>query len=329
MEFIWNNFIMLLGMIAFLTLIIFWIGDRLAFYADQLSIVTRISGAFIGFVLIAMITSIPEMVSAVVAAHQGSLGLAVGGVLGSNAINIAILSIILIVFKDKIITVTNTSIFSFLGSLILLSVVGIVISIYPISQVIPNKYLIGLVMGIIYFFIMRHAYDLNIDTQEETRTTPNSFIKIVSIFVFFAFSIIMLAWVLVLICKHMATVPVPIYGKPLGEHFIGTLILAFSTSIPELATTFQIVRRGITNMAIENIAGSNIFNLLALVIASFFYKDSFWAELPLNSLYTLFIIFILSLLICIVGLIKESRRFTYGVYVMIVIIWLYSLALVF
>ncbi|MGL5956743.1 MAG: sodium:calcium antiporter [Brevinema sp.] len=329
MEFIWNNFITLVGMIALLTAIIFFIGDRLAFYADQLSIVTHISGAFIGFVLIAMITSIPEMVGAIVATSQGSLGLAIGGVLGSNAINIAILSMILMFFKDKTITVTNTSIFSFLGSLILLSVVGIVISVYPISQIIPNKYLIGLVMIIIYYFIMRHTYDLNVNLKEETRTTTNSFIKIISTFLFFSCSIIVLSWVLVLICKQMATIPVPIYGKPLGEHFIGTLILAFSTSIPELATTFQIVRRGITNMAIENISGSNIFNLLALVIASFFYKDSFWAELPLNSLYTLFIIFILSLLICIVGLIKESRKFTYGVYITIIIIWLYSLVLVF
>ena len=90
MEFIWNNFLSLLSIIGLITVIIFYIGDRLIFYANQLAVVTNISGAFIGFVLIAMITSIPEMVSTFISVKKGLINLAVGGVLGSNMLNIEV-----------------------------------------------------------------------------------------------------------------------------------------------------------------------------------------------------------------------------------------------
>ncbi len=329
MDFIWNSFVLLCVTIAMVTVIVFYVGDRLAFYAEQLSIVTNISGAFIGFVLIAMITSMPEMVSAFVSVTNGAYGLVVGGMLGSNAINIAILSIILLIFNDKKIKVQNSSIFSFLSSLILLAVVGIAISSYHVSGIILNKYLIASVTIFIYYFIMKHAYDLSTEHDSPQEKTDIPLNRVLMAFLVFALAIIFLSWFLVMICQQMAIVPVPIYGKPLGEHFIGTLILAFATSVPELATTFQIVRRGMTNMAIENISGSNIFNLMTLVVSSIFAKSDFWSKLPINSLYTVFVIFILSLLICVVGLVRESKKFTIGVYIVSIAIWVVSLAIVF
>lgn len=335
MEFIWNNFLLLLLIIGLITGIIFYIGDRLAFYADQLSVVTGLSGAFIGFVLIAMITSIPEMVSTFISVQKGLIGLAAGGVFGSNMVNVAMLSTIFLIFKDKKLKIKNSSIFSFLSSLILLGFVGIVIIQYPISEMIPNKYLVIFIFIIIYSVTMRHAYDLNKhdETQElEESTQSNESIsatKTIVAFTFFTLGIIGISWALVVVCQQIARVDVPIYGKALGEHFIGCLILAVATSIPELATTYQMVRRGFTSMAVENIAGSNIFNLLVLVLASLFSTANLWIHIPLNSLYTIFLIFIVSLLICIIGLIKESKIFTYIIYIGIIGIWLYSLVLVF
>ncbi len=335
MEFIWNNFLLLLLIIGLITGIIFYIGDRLTFYADQLSIITGLSGAFIGFVLIAMITSIPEMVSTFISVKKGLIGLAVGGVLGSNMANVALLSIIFLIFKDKKLKIENSSIFSFLSSLILLGFIGIVIIQYPISETSPNKNLVIFIFIVIYSFIMRHAYDLNKQdgSQELEETTLSdekiSTTKTIVAFTFFTASIIGISWALVVVCQQMARVDVPIYGKALGEHFIGSLILAVATSIPELATTYQMVRRGFTSMAVENIAGSNIFNLLVLVLASVFSTKNLWTQIPFNSLYTIFLIFIVSLLICIIALIKESKTFTYIIYIGIILIWIYSLVLVF
>ncbi|MDK2818292.1 MAG: hypothetical protein KFW21_02450 [Spirochaetota bacterium] len=333
MEFIWNNFLSLLIIIGLITVIIFYIGDRLIFYANQLAVVTNISGAFIGFVLIAMITSIPEMVSTFISIKKGLINLAVGGVLGSNMLNIALLSTIFLIFKDKKLKIEKSSIFSFVSSLILLGIIGFVIVLYPVSNIIPNQYVVIFVFMIIYSFIMKQAYNLN--EPEDKKESPlkdkeESPTKIIISFAFFSSIIIGLSWILVSICQQIALVDVPIYGQALGEHFIGSLILAIATSIPELATTFQIVRRGFTNMAIENIAGSNIFNLLILVLASLFSTQNLWIQIPFNSLYTIFLIFIVSLLICVIGLIKkESKILTYTIYTVIISLWLYSLVLVF
>lgn len=331
MEFIWNNFLSLLIIIGLITVIIFYIGDRLIFYANQLAVVTNISGAFIGFVLIAMITSIPEMVSTFISVKKGLINLAVGGVLGSNMLNIALLSTIFLIFKDKKLKIEKSSIFSFVSSLILLGIIGFVIVLYPISNIIPNKYLVIFVFMIVYSFIMKQAYNLNEpEDKEESPLKEESPTKIIISFAFFSSIIIGLSWILVSVCQQIALVDVPIYGQALGEYFVGSLILAIATSIPELATTFQIVRRGFTNMAVGNIAGSNIFNLLVLVLASLFSTQNLWIQIPFNSLYTIFLIFIVSLLICVIGLIKkESKIFTYTIYTVIIILWLYSLVLVF
>lgn len=332
MELLWNNFFILLAMITIITIIIFFIGSRMAFYANQLALGTGIAGGLIGFILIAMITSVPEMVSTFISVHNGLYGLAVGGVLGSNIVNIAILSSIFLIFKDKKLEIKNSSIFSFLSSLLLLALVGVFISTYPISKTITNKYYASIITFLIYIGIMYHSYFLNknSDQSEEKPETILPLNKTITPFIFYSIAIILLSWGLVVVCQQMTYVPIPIYGRTLGEHFIGTLILAVSTSIPELATTYQIIKIGQTNMAVENIAGSNVFNLMVLVTASLIAKHSFWIELPLDSLYTIFSIFMASLLICIIGLVKkESKRFVFFVHIFIIIIWLISLILVF
>ena len=329
---LWHNFFVLMTIIFFITLIIFYVGDRMAFYADQLAKSTGISGALIGFILIAMITSVPEMVSTFVATSNQLYGLATGGVLGSNIVNLAILSGIFLIFRDRELEIKRSSIFSFLSGLLLLAVVGILFTVYPVSKVIVNKYYVSFIILVIYIGIMYHSFSLNQEEQEEQEKEQEEILplgKTIVPFIFYSGIIIGLSWGLVIVCQQMTVVPIPIYGKTLGEHFVGTLILAVSTSIPELATSYQIVRRGQTNMAVENIAGSNIFNLMVLVVASLTTPSPFWSEIPINSLYTVFMIFIVSLLMCIIGLVRESKKFSLFMHGLIIMIWLYSLVLVF
>src|SRR5487761_2271911 len=57
----------------------------------------------------------------------------------------------------------------------------------------------------------------------------------------------------------------------LGQSFVGTLFLAASTSFPEIAVSFTAVRAGYVDMAVGNLLGSNIFNILILSIDDLFY----------------------------------------------------------
>jgi len=326
-----DNFFIVLGLITICTFGVFLVGKKIAYTADTLANVTGLSGAFVGFLLVAMITSIPELVSTFISVSKGYYGLASGGILGSNSVNITILGIIFLIFNKKPLRIHMNSIFSFISSLLLLTFVGFIIIFNVMDDIIINQYIIILIGILIYSFIVYYSYKLNKQDhfQEESVKSNIPIRPVLFSFIYCAIGIIILSWILVLLCKRLADLPIPIYGSSLGEHFIGTLILALATSIPELATTYQIVKIGNTNMAVENISGSNVFNLIVLIIASFVapVKD-FWNYIPLNSLYTIFTIYILSLIICILGLIKASKRINMLFYIIILMIWVYSLILI-
>jgi len=76
-------------------------GTRLSRYADQIAVRTGLGGAFIGFILLATVTSLPEMaVSATSIIAVGSPDLAIGGLLGSNTFNLAIIVLLDILYRS-------------------------------------------------------------------------------------------------------------------------------------------------------------------------------------------------------------------------------------
>ena len=60
----------------------------------------------------------------------------------------------------------------------------------------------------------------------------------------------------------------------ISESFIGVLAVAFVSSLPEIVTTVAALRIGAADLAVANIYGTNAFNMLALAVADFFYKDA-------------------------------------------------------
>jgi cation:H+ antiporter len=71
----------------------------------------------------------------------------------------------------------------------------------------------------------------------------------------------------------------PYFGRHLAEYsgwgttFFGTLFLAASTSMPELVVSVASLRRGSLDLAVGNLFGSNIFNIVILAVDDFFYRD--------------------------------------------------------
>ncbi len=334
-----DNFYVILLCMVIAIVIIFFVGDQLAKYAGQISELANISTAFVGLLLVAFVTSIPEIVSTFIAVYQKHYALASGGIIGSNAINLAILAFVMLIFINKKASITSSGIFSFMGSLAMLSVVVWALSAFIIAKQTPNIYAVLAVTFVVYVFVMRYSFKLSSDNKVEPglvevisdkKPVQAAKAKAIVLFIFFAIFISGLSWLLIWICQRLIVVPIPgHHGKPLGEHFIGTLILALATSIPELATTVQIVRRNMSEMAIENIAGSNLINLMILAIASTIAGTGFWTYVPINTLYVIAVIFISTALICMTGLLKTSKAFSAIVYLLIMGIWIYSLVLIF
>jgi cation:H+ antiporter len=72
----------------------------------------------------------------------------------------------------------------------------------------------------------------------------------------------------------------------MSETFIGTSLVALSTSFPELVTTLAAVRMKSFDLAIGNIFGSNAFNMLLIFILDFFDEGSLLSQVSLNHLFT-------------------------------------------
>lgn len=330
-----SNFYVLLLLILPCIAIIFFAGDKLIYFAEQLSNLTKISGAFIGLLLIAAITSVPEMISTFISVDQGLYALATGGIFGSNIVNLAILSFICLLQHKKNPYIVHDALFSFVFSMILLVIVGFLIVSSSLKEMHFDQYIVSFIVLGIYLFAMSYNFHLQQNKDEQSTDTiiekPSqlSLFQVISGFILFSLVLILISWFLVFVCDKLSVTPIPLNGMILGEEFIGALILAFVTSIPEFATTYQIIKNGNISMAIENISGSNLFNLLVLVLSGFIAKEYIWASVPTNSLFTIFAILLASLLICLLALIKRNKKIAVIIYSLIIMIWITSLRLIF
>lgn len=256
--------------------VIFYAGNKLSFYADKISELTGIGKAFIGLILMAAITSLPELMVGVssVAIIQ-SADLAVGDILGSCAFNLGILSLM------DIFTPKNHPLFKGLSKshllaaafgIILVSFAGLGIFLSEDIVLIPSLGLTSISFAVIYFFSMRTLYkfrrfDQKTEPASEKENQNLSLKKVIFRFVLFSILIIVVALAL----PHFAD-QIAIYTG-LGQVFVGTLFLAVSTSLPEIAVSIAAVRMGSADIAVGNLLGSNIFNIFILFLDDIFYTS--------------------------------------------------------
>ena len=97
----------------------------------------------------------------------------------------------------------------------------------------------------------------------------------------------------------------------LDESFVGTLFLAMSTSLPEVAVSLAAIRIGAVDLAVGNLLGSNLFNILILAIDDIFYtKGHILKDADQNNLISVFSAILMSTVV-IIGLNykTEGKRF--------------------
>ena len=258
--------------------IIFFAGKRLALYGDLLAEATGFSKGWIGLILLASVTSLPElMVGIGSAAIVQSADLAVGDILGSCVFNLAILAMLDAFVKDHkpITSVASTSHIVNAGlGIILLSLVGLAIFLPYDFPVMPWIGFSSILFIIAYSVSIRIIYnhEQNYQTgkmlpEQEVQNahSKTELRKIIGSFVLFALIIIAAALALPYFAEGIAEM------TGLGKAFVGTFFLAASTSLPEVAVSVAAVRRGSLDLSVGNLLGSNIFNILILAIDDIVY----------------------------------------------------------
>lgn len=293
-------------------LAILYAGTKLSYYGDKLADIMGWGKMWMGMILMAGVTSLPELVTGVSSIQLvDSPNMAVGNVIGSCAFNILILSLLDVSFPKRLpVTYVAQQ-----GHVIAASF-GIVLLCVVVFSIIQPSLLgsIGWVGGdsllfiFIYFFAIRAVYsyekrpkekkDVPVEEKLDKRYTKTF---VISRYVFYALVVVVAAMFLPYYGEDVATY------TGIGAGFFGTVFLAFSTSLPEIVVSIMAVRQGAVDMAVGNVLGSNVFNIFVLAINDFVYTKGPLLENINPDLLIPAVGTILITTIGIIGLIYKSR----------------------
>lgn len=226
-----------------------WFVDGASGIADKLGIPQLV----IGLTIVAMGTSAPETAVSITAALKGNADIAVGNVVGSNILNILIIlgiaSVITSIAVAK--TTIRYEIPIMLAITFLLLIFGATDGTINLWEGIAL--LVCFALYLFYMFVMVKKGEMQ---AEEIDGAQKPLWKLL---VACAVGLVLIVW-----GSDVTVDAATIIAKEIGisDKFIGLTVVALGTSLPELVTSVVAARKGKADIAIGNIVGSNIFNIL-------------------------------------------------------------------
>ncbi|OEF97977.1 sodium:calcium antiporter [Desulfuribacillus alkaliarsenatis] len=254
-------------------------------YADVISEKTSFGGLMIGTVLLAGATSLPEITTSASAIAINNPDIAIGNVLGSNIFNVLIIAVLDIWFRRKKMFLFASSehrITATIGTLMMVTVIigimsGTSYEIFGIgltSYLLIVIYIVGMWLisainrkvrgSILKETIEKTSMELNVEKAVEINTTTVK--QAVMGFVGFAFIILLAGSSLSILGDQIAVI------TGLGSTFVGSFLIAATTSLPEVVSVYAALRLSNVNLAIGAVLGSNIFNMLIITFSDSLYR---------------------------------------------------------
>ena len=258
-------------------------GVYLSKYGDVIAEKTGLGRAWVGLIMMASITSLPELITGITSVTiVGATDIALGDIMGSCIYNLALLAVMDFANGKKplFFGADRGHILSAGFGVLLLMIVltsmtlaGIVPSIAHIGLYTP-VIIIAYAMGIraVYYYEKRAIREFVEEASEKLQYGSISLKKAVVMYTLNALVIVAAATWLPFIADALAK------QTGLGRTFMGTIFVAMTTSLPELVVSIAAVRIGAQDMAIANMLGSNMFNILVLAV-----DDVFFTTGPLFS----------------------------------------------
>jgi cation:H+ antiporter len=246
---------------------------QLAKYGDVIAVRTRMGGMFIGVLLLAGATSLPELLTTISSVMQGVPNLAAGNLLGSNMFNMFVLAILDLAHRKERLLRKAALKHALSGSLAVF-MIGLVV-FFIMADIQATILWVGvdsLVIIGVYVVAVRliqsnpmapHQAGAAAEIPEGTPSLRTGLVG----FGLAAAGLVIITPYLV----SSSTTIAEITG--LGTTFVGTTLVALVTSLPEMVTTLAALRIGADDMAIGNLFGSNLFNMFALGLTDFFYTE--------------------------------------------------------
>jgi cation:H+ antiporter len=252
----------------------------LAGYADQIAKRTKLSGLFVGSLMLAFATSIPELVSEVTAARAGAPNLAVGDLLGSSMANMAILAIIDLLYRGKVWPSVElgharvAAVAIALHAIITLTILtrsDVQIGWVGLTPILITAFYI---VAAIWFRRMPLLARPGLEAPKIPMHRPTGWsagaaeLSLGGLWGRFGASAL-----LILASAPIVTLSVKAMADATGvaQTFLGASLLGFTTSLPELIASIAAVRIGAYDMAVGNLFGSNTGNMCILLFSDLAY----------------------------------------------------------
>ena len=242
-------------------IVLSWGADRFVFGASVLAKNIGVSPMIIGLTIVAMGSSAPEIMVAATASFNGNTDTAVGNALGSNITNIALVLGLTALLKP--LSIASTTLKKEMPVLLLVSL----LAVYFLSDFLLLK-VEGIILITLFFAVIGGLtwVSFNMEKgdplQPETENEIPSGVKTSRAIMWLIVGMVLLptsAYFMV----DSAEVIARYFG--LSELVIGLTIIAIGTSLPELAACIAGVLKNEDDLALGNIIGSNIFNILAVL----------------------------------------------------------------
>jgi cation:H+ antiporter len=258
------------------TAVIVYSGTRLSKYGDIIAEKTGLGRVWIGIVLMASVTSLPELVTGISSVtYAGVPDIALGDVLGSCVFNMLIIAVL--DARSRIMPISTKAhqgnILAAAFGIFLLSIVAISIFtgkyISPLGWIAPYSLLFIVIyfvaIRLIYSYEKRRIVALMKEKAIELRYGDISTRTAIKNYSLNAGIVIIAATFLPKIGAGIAET------TGLGQTFVGNIFIALSTSLPEVVVSLAALKIGAVDLAIGNLFGSNIFNIFILAIDDIFF----------------------------------------------------------
>ena len=228
-----------------------WFVEGAAGIAKKLGIPQLI----IGLTIVAMGTSMPEAAVSITAALQENAGITIGNIVGSNILNILIILGVTALITN--VAIQKSTLYYEIPYTIAITIVLMIFGITG-GEI---TFIEGIIFWLLFIVFLGYLFVMskkgNSQEDEEVKDIP----------VWKCILFMLVGGVMVVKGSDFAVSGASAIARFFGmsERFIGLTIVAFGTSLPELVTSVTAAKKGNAGIAIGNIVGSNIFNILFVI----------------------------------------------------------------
>ena len=242
-------------------IVLSWGADRFVFGASVLAKNIGVSPMIIGLTIVAMGSSAPEIMIAATASFNGNIDTAVGNALGSNITNIALVLGLTALLKP--LSIASSTLKKEMPVLLLVSL----LAVYFLSDHLLLK-IEGIILITLFFAVIGGLTWVSFNMEKGDPLQPETENEIPSgVSTSRAVMWLIVGMILLPLSAYFMVNSAEVIARYFGlsELVIGLTIIAIGTSLPELAACIAGVLKNEDDLALGNIIGSNIFNLLAVL----------------------------------------------------------------